>query len=102
MKCVGLSETRRWFRIRVRSSSSRRQVRTHRFMITFIRGIWTPLRPTVIPASARTVSNGAGGAPFITEPALEAMRVEEAAYRAEGLPVESVHAYRYQLHLWGS
>ncbi|WP_089335571.1 hypothetical protein [Blastococcus mobilis] len=26
-------------------------------------------------------------APFVTEPAFEAMRVEEAAYRAEGLPV---------------
>jgi hypothetical protein len=51
------------FPVSVRSSSSRRQVRTHRFMIAFIRGTWTPLRTTVIPASARIVSNSVGYLP---------------------------------------
>jgi hypothetical protein len=40
-----------------------RQVRTRRFMIAFIRGIWTPLRAAVIPLSARSASNRAGNLP---------------------------------------
>jgi hypothetical protein len=44
-------------RIKVRSSSSRRQVCTHLSVIELIRGIRTPLSTTSILASARTVSN---------------------------------------------
>jgi hypothetical protein len=39
---------------------SRRQVRTHRSMKAFMRGTWTPLSTTLMPASARTASNLAG------------------------------------------
>src|SRR4051812_13268822 len=46
--------------INVRSSSSWRQDWIHRSMIEFMRGIRTPLSTTVIPASARIASNGAG------------------------------------------
>jgi hypothetical protein len=53
----------RWFQIKVRSNSSRRQVCTHRSMIEFIRGIRTPLRTTAIPTSARTASTNSGNLP---------------------------------------
>jgi hypothetical protein len=52
---AGRSNSRRacsrcaWFGIRVRLSSSRRQVCTHRSMIGFILGIWTPLSTISIP-----------------------------------------------------
>jgi len=51
------------FQINVRSSSSRRQVCTHRSITGFIRGIWMPLSTTSIPASARTWSNRLGNFP---------------------------------------
>jgi hypothetical protein len=44
----------RWFQISVRSSSSRRQVWTHRSMIAFIRGTRTPLSTMLMPALAST------------------------------------------------
>jgi hypothetical protein len=50
----------RGLKIKVRSSSSRRQVRTQRSITALIRGTRTPLRTTAIPASARTESNKLG------------------------------------------
>jgi hypothetical protein len=49
-----------WFQIKVLSSSSCRQVCTHRSMIEFMRGARMPLRITSTPASARTASESAG------------------------------------------
>lgn len=48
-----------WFTMRVRSSSSVRQVHTHRSMIAFIRGMRIPVLVIVIPLSARTASKAA-------------------------------------------
>lgn len=53
----------RWFQIRVRSRSSRRQVCTHRSMIEFMRGMRIPLSTTLMPASFRTLSNNSGNLP---------------------------------------
>jgi hypothetical protein len=49
-----------WFQIKARSSSSRRQVCTHRSMIEFILGIRTPLSTVSMPASVRMASNWPG------------------------------------------
>ncbi|BAC68583.1 hypothetical protein SAVERM_873 [Streptomyces avermitilis MA-4680 = NBRC 14893] len=59
------SARRRWRRsqINVRSSSSRPQVCTHRFMTEFILGIRTPLSTTSMPASSSTSSNNCGNFP---------------------------------------
>ena len=48
---------------KVRFSSSRRQVCTHRSMIEFILGIRTPLSTVSMPTSARMASNGPGNFP---------------------------------------
>jgi hypothetical protein len=46
--------------IKVRSSNSRRQVRTQRSITAFIRGIRTPLNTTVMPAVHHQVTSGLG------------------------------------------
>src|SRR6266545_3367773 len=70
-----------WFQINMRSSSSRRQLWIHRSITVFIRGIRTPLRTTVIPASARIASNSAGYLPSRSR----------IRYRAFGPDVLQVH-----------
>ena len=45
----------RWFQIKVRSSSSRRQVCTHRSVIEFILGIRTPVSTTWVARAARNL-----------------------------------------------
>src|SRR3954470_6081001 len=46
--------------IKVRSSSSWREVRIHRSMIEFMRGIWMPVSTTAMSVWARMASNRAG------------------------------------------